>query len=111
MSKEKYPLIAVGAIPDSTFYDHFENADGEFEVTIDVTAKTGTLRGSDVGELLIAGDGVCGDLILSEAEFKWLRDAWFKATGGELRDLCCPVVFLQRLGHIVAQGSDGGTRT
>ena len=80
--------VAVTKDSDSAVYvGYFENQFGEqWTLQIDRQAKTGTLRGGDIGwdrEVVIENDRL-DDLFLSADEFVWLAACWQAATGGTL---------------------------
>jgi uncharacterized Zn-binding protein involved in type VI secretion len=54
----------------------------------DVTSRTGTLRGGDLGwqnAIRIGDDKIHGGVVFSEEEFEWMNACWFAATGNRLQ--------------------------
>jgi hypothetical protein len=72
-----------------TYVGTFVGAYGDlWTVEIDRKAKTGTLRGGDLGwqnGIRIEDDTINGGVMLAEEEFGWLTACWFAATGNRLQ--------------------------
>ena len=83
-----------------TYVGYFENQYGEqWIVEIDRMAKTGVLRGGDIGwerVVPLRENKVDDDLIFSHEEARWLALCWHTATGGNLQ--------------VVAPGLSGGVQ-
>ena len=76
-----------GAAP-AHYHGYFENAYGEqWTVEIGREAKTGVLRGGDVGweAIVIRDNQIASDVILGDDEFAWLSVCWLAATGEKLK--------------------------
>jgi hypothetical protein len=70
---------------DGIYRGYFENPFGEqWLVEIDREAKTGVLRGGDIGwerQVSISDDRIHDDLMLGRQEQTWLALCWLAATG------------------------------
>ena len=69
---------------DTAYVGYFANQFGEqWVLVIDREAKTGVLRGGDIGwetEISVV-DGQASDLVLGEDEREWLNACWQAACG------------------------------
>ena len=70
------------------YHGYFVNRHGEqWVLTIDQEAKTGVLRGGDIGwgtAVQIAEGKITGDVILGDDERRWLEACWLAACGTTL---------------------------
>ncbi len=110
--QETCPSTDRSCPAEHVVYGHYRNEFGEgFTVAIDITAKTGVLSGTDIGEdIRIVNNMVRGGLILGESEYEWLCDAWLAGTGEELLPTCCPARLFKELFSMMAQGTDAGLK-